>query len=205
MTDLFKEKAKDWDANERRKQLSQGIGGAILKNVALNDQMHVMDFGAGTGLITAQVAPLVKKVTAVDVSQSMLDKLVSKVELQGKVDILCQDITAHPTGVEHDLIMSAMAMHHVEDTHNMVQKFAQHLKSGGQLALADLDAEDGGFHNPPSEGVFHKGFDRAAFGEILRLHGFKDIHFVTAYTAERENGNYPIFLAMATKHWGVAV
>jgi SAM-dependent methyltransferase len=200
MTDLFKEKAKNWDANERRKQLSQGIGGAILNNVALHDQMHVMDFGAGTGLITAQVAPLVKKVTAVDVSESMLAKLMSKEELKGKVDILCQDITLHPMGVEHDLIMSAMAMHHVEDTHRMVQSFAQHLKPGGQLALADLDAEDGGFHSSPSEGVFHAGFERAAFAEILQQHGFKDIHFVTAYTAVRENGDYPIFLAMARKN-----
>ena len=200
MTDLFKEKAKDWDANERRKQLSQAIGGCILQNVSLNEEMHVMDFGAGTGLITAQIAPHVKKITAVDVSESMLEKLISKMELKDKVQALCQDITAHPSGVEHDLIVSAMAMHHVEDTENMVKQFAAHLKKGGQVALADLDAEDGGFHNPPSEGVFHKGFDRGEFGSVLERHGFKDVRFVTAYTAIRENGAYPIFLAMATKH-----
>ena len=43
MNDLFKEKAKDWDANERRKQLSLAIGGCILQNVELGEEMHVMD------------------------------------------------------------------------------------------------------------------------------------------------------------------
>ena len=104
MTDLFKEKSTDWDANEMRKKMSQAIGAAILDNVPLNDQMTVIDFGAGTGLISSQVAPFVKKITAVDVSESMLEKLMSKPDLQGKVEILCQDITAHPIGVEYDLI-----------------------------------------------------------------------------------------------------
>jgi len=40
-----------------------------------------MDFGAGTGLITSQVAPLVKKIVAVDISETMLNKLFTKPEL----------------------------------------------------------------------------------------------------------------------------
>jgi len=199
MTDLFKEKSTDWDANEMRKKMSQAIGAAILDNVPLNDQMTVIDFGAGTGLISSQVAPFVKKITAVDVSESMLEKLMSKPDLQGKVEILCQDITVHPIGVEYDLIMSAMAMHHVEDTNNMVQKFADHLKPGGHIALADLDTEDGGFHATPTEGVFHQGFDRGEFASKLKEVGFRDIRFVTAHVAERKNGAYPIFLALGTK------
>ena len=33
MTDLFNEKAKDWDASEMRKALSSAIGSSILENV----------------------------------------------------------------------------------------------------------------------------------------------------------------------------
>lgn len=61
MTDLFKEKSKDWDKNSRRQMLSSGIANSIIKNIALNNQMHVLDFGAGTGLITSVIAPYVKK------------------------------------------------------------------------------------------------------------------------------------------------
>ena len=79
MTDLFNEKAKDWDASEMRKALSSAIGSSILENVYLHDQMSVMDFGAGTGLISSQVAPMVKKIVAVDISEAMLNKLQTRI------------------------------------------------------------------------------------------------------------------------------
>jgi len=199
MADLFKEKAKEWDVNEMVTQLSAAIGSCILNNVALNKTMHVLDFGAGTGLITSQVAPHVNKITAVDVSAAMLDQLLAKQELKDKVETLCQDITTQPTGVEYDLIMSAMAMHHVEDTENMLQQFAAHLKLGAKVALADLDKEDGSFHPAETQGVYHSGFEREAFSALLEKNGFKDINFVTAHTVDKENKSYPIFLALATK------
>ena len=85
MTDLFQEKAKNWDGNDRSKQLSAGISECILKNVALNDRMSVLDFGAGTGLISAKIAPYVEKIIAVDVSEAMLENLNSKLDLKDKV------------------------------------------------------------------------------------------------------------------------
>jgi len=59
---------------------------------------------------------------------------------------LCRDITQTPTGNKYDLIINAMAMHHVEDTDNMLSAFSAHLKTGAKIALADLDKEDGSFH-----------------------------------------------------------
>jgi len=199
MSDLFKEKAKEWDVNEMVTQLSAAIGSCIFNNVELNKKMHVMDFGAGTGLITSQVAPHVNKITAVDVSEAMLEQLLAKQELKDKVETLCQDITTQPTGVEYDLIMSAMAMHHVEDTENMLQQFAAHLKHGAKVALADLDKEDGSFHPAETQGVYHSGFEREAFAALLEKNGFIDINFVTAHTVDKESKSYPIFLALATK------
>ena len=199
MTDLFQEKAQDWDVNDMVKALSMGIGSAILDNVILNESMQVMDFGAGTGLITAQVANEVGKVTAVDVSQAMLDKLAAKEELRGKVEIVCQNIIEQPIGTEFDLIVSAMAMHHVEDTDKMIQRFAEHLKPGARVALADLDEEDGSFHPEDVQGVYHSGFNREVFMDKLEAHVFKDIRFVTAHTASKEEKSYPIFLALASK------
>ena len=199
MTDLFQEKAQDWDVNDMVKALSLGIGSAILNYVTLNESMQVMDFGAGTGLITAQVADKVGKVTAVDVSAAMLEKLADKDELKGKVEVVCQNIIEQPLGTEFDLIVSAMAMHHVEDTATMIKRFAEHLKPGALVALADLDEEDGSFHPEDVKGVYHAGFNRDAFMDKLEAHGFKNIRFVTAHTVSKEEKNYPIFLALASK------
>jgi 2-polyprenyl-3-methyl-5-hydroxy-6-metoxy-1,4-benzoquinol methylase len=199
MTDLFKEKAQDWDANDRVKALSLGIGAAIQANVPLDDTMRVMDFGAGTGLITEQIAEKVKKVTAVDVSQAMLDKLLAKEELHGKVEALCLNILEQPLGICFDLIVSAMAMHHVEDTDKMVSRFAEHLKPGGKIALADLDEEEGTFHPADVEGVYHAGFNREAFGSVLSRHDFEDIRFLTAHIVNKGDKSYPVFLVLATR------
>lgn len=158
MSDLFTEKAKEWDKNEMVLQLSNAVSYAILESIKFNDQMKIMDFGAGTGLITSQVAPHVASITAVDISQSMLSKLAEKINLKNKVKTVCQDILKKPLEQKFDVIVSAMAMHHVKDTELLIQRFAQHLKTGAKIALADLDAEDGSFHPTDIEGVYHDGF-----------------------------------------------
>ena len=199
MSDLFNEKAKEWDQNEMVLQLSKGTSSAILENINFNDQMQVMDFGAGTGLITAQIAPHVSSVTAVDISQSMLDKLEEKTNLKDKVKTVCQDITKQPLEQKFDVIMSAMAMHHVEDTNLLIQRFSEHMNSGAKVALADLDSEDGYFHPAEVEGVYHDGFDRANLQSILEKNNFIDVKFVTAHTVKKEAKSYPVFLVTATK------
>lgn len=199
MPDLFKSKAGDWDERPIPAQISAGVGRALLERVALRDDMQVMDFGAGTGLICAQVAPHVAKVLAVDISEAMLSKLAEKPELAGKVETICQDVLKSPLGRRVDLVVSAMAMHHVQDTERLVRVFAEHLVAGGRIALADLDSEDGSFHPPGAEGVFHAGFDRDALRAILERHGFTDVDFRTAQELEREGKHYSVFLVTAVR------
>ncbi len=199
MGDLFKEKADNWDARPLAQVLSEGIGSVLLDNIALTPEHQVMDFGAGTGLICAHVAPKVKRVVAVDISPAMLDQLAQKEALQGKVETVCQDILNQPLADKFDLIISAMAMHHVEDTDALLKTFADHLVSGGQITLADLDQEDETFHPEDVEGVFHHGFDREALGHQLEKAGFSDIQFVTALTVGRNSQHFPVFLVTARK------
>jgi len=199
MADLFEEKSQEWDKNEMIRGLSTAIGSTMLQKVDFHPDMDVMDFGAGTGLISGQVASKVGKITAVDISEAMLEKLSAKPELKDKVQTICQDITKKPLDKKYDVIVSAMAMHHVEDTDNLAKTFASHLKPHGTVALADLDTEDGTFHPEDTEGVYHSGFDRDAMKSILEKNGFENIDFVTAHTVEKETGRYPIFLVTATK------
>ena len=158
-----------------------------------------MDFGAGTGLISSHVAPLVNKIVAVDISQSMLEKLTSKPELSGKVQVVCRDIIDKPLDEKFDLIMSAMALHHVKDTNDIIRVISEHLKPDGRIALADLDKEDGSFHPANTEGVFHFGFDRDELKEILENNDFCDIRFTTAHIIHGETKDYPLFLVTAKK------
>jgi predicted TPR repeat methyltransferase len=199
MTDLFNEKATDWDADDMVQQLSTAISSEIIKQVSPDKSMHVMDFGAGTGLICSHIAPLVNKITAVDISQAMLNKLIEKPELKDKVETVCQNIIDEPLKNHFDLIVSAMAMHHVEFTEELIQRFSEHSKSGARIALADLDKEDGSFHPADIEGVFHHGFEQEELFTILDNNGFIKINFQTVITVNKDGKNYPIFLVIATK------
>ena len=106
---------------------------------------------------------------------------------------------AAPLDRRADLIVSAMAMHHVKDTAKLLRTLFDHLAPGGQLALADLDREDGDFHPPGIEGVFHHGFDRGQLAAKLRAAGFTDVAIETACEVDKEGRRYPIFLATATR------
>jgi predicted TPR repeat methyltransferase len=199
MSDLFNEKAKDWDASERKQLISSAVGAAILKNVPLNPQMNVMDFGAGTGLISAHIVPFVDKIVAVDISRAMLEKLTEKQEFQGKVEAVCQDITDKPIDAKFDLIISTLALHHAEDTLKLIKTFVEHLKPDAKVAFAELDKEDGSFHPEGSEGVFHSGFERDKLQTLLEKNGFYDVQFITIHTMQKNDKQYPIFLVVATK------
>ena len=82
--DHFKQKANDWDFNPLVRDLSMGISQSIREHAGINEQLNVMDFGAGTGLLCSQLVGDVKQITAVDISASMLEKLAMKIELKGK-------------------------------------------------------------------------------------------------------------------------
>ncbi|MGD9662969.1 MAG: class I SAM-dependent methyltransferase [Porticoccaceae bacterium] len=199
MTDLFAEKSADFDLNPFVTRLSAAISDAMVDSLTLDATMNVLDFGAGTGLISAKLAPLVSRIVAVDISPAMLAKLAAKPDLNGKVTTRCQDLLTAPLAETFDVVVSAMAMHHIEDTRQLIHTLAAHLKPGGQIALADLDSEDGSFHPADTAGVFHHGFDRDNLRRLIENAGFSDIHFTTAHNAERENGVFPIFLVTARK------
>ncbi|MBT8494450.1 MAG: methyltransferase domain-containing protein [Deltaproteobacteria bacterium] len=199
MSDLFGDKAKDWDQRPVPAQISEGVFSAIERTVTLSEDTTVLDFGAGTGLVCSKIAPRVGRVLAVDISKAMLEQLAAKPELEGKVEIFCRDILAAPLDHKVDLVVSAMAMHHVEDTRALLRALFEHLQPGGKVALADLDVEDGSFHPPDTEGVFHAGFDRDELAALLRDTGFDDPTFTTAVEVARDSKSYPVFLVTASR------
>lgn len=199
MSDLFADKADDWDTRPIPVQISEGVSAALRDAVPLSVDSIVLDFGAGTGLLCTKLAPHVGHIHAVDISAAMLEQLATKPELLGKATIHHRDIIDDPLPDPVDVVVSAMAMHHVSDTAALLAALHDHLRPGGYLALADLDAEDGSFHPPGVEGVFHHGFDRESLQGSLQDAGFTRVVFRTAVTVAKEDRQYPVFLVTATR------
>ncbi len=173
---------------------------ALRAAVPLRGDEVVLDLGAGTGLLAEHLAPRVARLLAVDTSPAMLAELARKPTLAGRVDTFCQDLMVAPLGQRVDLVVSAMALHHIEDTQGMLHALHAHLRPGGRLALADLDAEEGDFHPPGVEGVFHAGFERARLGQQIEVAGFGEVSFQTACEVARDGKRWPIFLVTAARY-----
>ena len=198
--DHFGKKAADWDENEKRTNNVRNIANTIREQVQVHSDMHIMDFGSGTGLLLEHVAPSVRKITAVDVSEAMNAQLEKKIDsLPCDVEIAAVDLAATDLQESFDGVISSMTMHHVEDVETMFAKFHAHLNEGGFLAIADLDKEDGTFHTEEDTGVYHLGFERDAFRKMAMDAGFQDVRTSDASVIHHDERAYPVFLLTARK------
>ena len=197
--DYFELKAESYDSDVKRVSNVDNIANSILSSIPFNKNMHIMDFGSGTGLLLERVAPFVKKITAVDVSESMTKQLSEKInKLDYEVEILQLDLTKTKLDIKFDGIISSMTMHHIKDIQAMFNDFYRMLNDDGVIAISDLDTEDGTFHTEDT-GVFHFGFDRNEFQDKAIAAGFKNVKIITASINEQPNGKYPVFLLTGNK------
>ncbi len=178
----FDKEAASWDENPVRVKLAKDVATAITKQIILTHEMDVLDFGCGTGLLAFQILPLVQSITGVDSSQGMLDvfnKRINELKLN-KVKALYLDLDRGDTlSGAYDLVMSNMTLHHVKELKPLFHQFQSIIVPGGYLCIADLDLDDGLFHDDHT-GVFHSGFDRTAMREVFTEAGFENIQDVTA-------------------------
>lgn len=196
-TDRFAHKAGNYEQNPTRVDNVARIAETMLATLRLDPAMRIMDFGSGTGLLLEQIAPHVGHITAVDVSPSMNGQLRAKLgQLPCGVDIVEADLAAGGLGQRFDGIISSMTLHHIQDIDAMFRRFHEHLVEGGFIALADLDQEDGSFHDEDT-GVFHAGFEREALAARARAAAFRDVRMSDASVVHKPQGDYPVFLLTA--------
>ena len=197
--DHFAHKSKSWDMNSKRVKNAKGIAEQIIKNIKLDKSMELMDFGAGTGLLSYFVAPFVKKIVAVDNSPSMLVEFENKCdEFSCETEVIEKDLSSEALDRNFDGIISSMTIHHLEDTAALLSKLYDMLNDGGFVAIADLDSEDGSFHSD-NTGVFHYGFDRHLLAQHAQEAGFKDVTFSLASTISKPHADFTVFLMTAVK------
>lgn len=203
-TNRFDAKAADWDKKEMRRKLAGAVAEAI-GELNLEKVELALDFGCGTGLVSIPLAAKIPRIIALDSSAGMIEVLQSKAsDLHiSNIEAMQAGITSADLPEDFDLIFTSMTLHHIEETDQVLQRFAQLLKPGGKVAIADLDAEDGSFHKPGSEEKHH-GFDREILREELQKYGFQHIGFTTVYTVSKtmDDGtvkDFNVFLATAEK------
>jgi len=202
----FNNDAAAWDENPGRLKMAESVFEAIAANLIISRDMDIMDFGCGTGLLSLKLLPLVNSVTGADSSSGMLEVLNSKIvtrKLSG-IQTLFIDIEKGQTLTgSFDIITSSMTMHHIQDPAPVLRQFNTITKPGGYLCIADLDPDDGKFHEN-SDGVFHKGFHREEMIKLFHDSGYTEIKDFTAAQISKPDkdgvmNNFSVFLIIGKK------
>ncbi len=192
MSQHFDEAARDWDNEPRRLALMKAIGEVILREVEPTDDMDVLDYGCGTGLIGLFLLPHVRTVTGADNSSGMLEVLRNKIADHGLQNMKAIELDLEQGSVpstRYHLIAVGMTMHHIADTEKVLRAFHEMLMTGGTLCLADLDTEPGNFHPADMDGiVHHHGFSRDQLKQQLADIGFVQIKDTTVFTFSKPVG-----------------
>jgi len=199
----FDERAKEWDTPvkiERSKKIAQ----LIIPMLPKNKPLKAMELGCGTGLVSFELKDQFEKITLVDTSDGMLDVLNEKIARQNlnHFQPILADVLEQPLPERFDIIYTVMTLHHIPDVKLALAKLHDMLTPDGILFAADLDKEDGSFHQ--SWEKVHHGFERSELAEMCAECGFVDVDFSTAYVMKRPgkwfvSKKYSIFLLRAVR------
>ena len=198
----FDERARDWD-NEEHIATATAVAKAIRSAVPLSPTTRVLEIGAGTGLLGLALVEDLGELVLSDPSSGMREVAAEKVQQRGLTNVRVADLDLlgdpGPPQRGFDLVISQLMLHHVRDTAALLRATNEALAPGGRIAMADLDAEDGTFHDPAAEGIHHLGFRRETLRNLAADAGFEDIRFGDATAIPRNGRTYPLFLLTARK------
>lgn len=199
----FDDKAATWDEDSDKVRQSGEVADAIAAAVPLAHGTRLLEYGAGTGLVTIALLDRLADptVTLADNSSGMRQVLADKVAggaLPSPTRVWDLDLESHPPPTERfDLVLTSMVMHHVQQLDAVLGRFAEILEPGGHLCIADLDREDGSFHDHDFDG--HHGFSRDELAARLEASGFEDVRVGDGGTVLKDGRDFSVFLAVGRR------
>jgi ubiquinone/menaquinone biosynthesis C-methylase UbiE len=136
----FAKVASQWD-DMRAGYFTEAVRESALAKAYLHPSMIVADVGAGTGFVSAGLAPLVKHVHVVDGSSAMIDVAKKNLSAFDNVEFHVADGLALPfDDATLDAVFANMYLHHCPDPLSSIRELIRVLRPGGRLVITDMDA-----------------------------------------------------------------
>lgn len=115
----------------------------IVAALDLTPGQSLIEFGAGTGELTAAVSEQCSVVYAIDISRVMIDYAAKKMKSRGRENIKSINagfLNYHHEGGPVDAVVTQLALHHLPDFWKQIALTRIHglLKPGGRLYLRDI-------------------------------------------------------------------
>jgi tRNA (cmo5U34)-methyltransferase len=206
MNSRFDQKAKELDEHPVIRDIAFKFSQTLKTNVSLSDDMHILDYGCGSGLIGIHLYKEVGLLVMIDSSEGMLDILRDKIVQHNisNMKIINSSVYKFSSEAEtYDVVYMNNVLHHIDDIVRFLRKITLILKPGGYLCLGDLIREDGTFHDDNTD-VKHFGFDENELSNILKKIGLNNIRLEEYYVINKPDKSgtmreYPLFFMSAVK------
>lgn len=199
-SESFDDRAADWDNDPDKVARAREVATAVRAAVSIPPGARLLEYGAGTGLVSQELRQHVGPIVLADNSSGMRQVILEKIDAGVLDGAQVWDLDLEQDAVpdeRFDLVVTSMVMHHVRDLPKVLVGFAALLRPGGHLCLADLDREDGSFHQGDFDG--HHGFDRAELTAQLERVGFTAVTISDCTTIVKQEIPYSVFLATAAR------
>lgn len=202
MPEDFDLQAQTWDDKPERLERSRRVAAAMRPLIPAG-RPRTVELGAGTGQLSRCLAEHLGHVVLLDSSPGMVEVAQRAVRERGwqahVADLGSGEIDGGPYG----LVLSQLALHHIDDVPALLARAHRCLNPGGRLLVADLDHDPRGRYHAHVEGFHgHHGFRREEFAAWLEAAGFTGIEFhdagIVGKEVEGERQDFPLFLAAAT-------
>lgn len=173
---FFGRLAGQWDDVRNELFGSRFTGSALLHLV--NPEWVVADLGCGTGNASELLAPVVKRVIAVDQSEAMLDAARKRLGSAGNIDLAQGELTRLPIQTASvDAAVMVLVLHHVEKPGAAIAEMHRVLKPGGVALIVDMCEHDRGEYRH-TLGHRWLGFSDKTMREELTRAGFARSRYV---------------------------
>ena len=160
---------KKLNSVERRKLLAPH---ETLTRLGFKKDDTMADIGCGTGLFTfpaAEISSPDSKIYAIDISQDMLDEVISRAEkenLHNIVPVKSEEYDLRLSDEVADFVLLCTVLHEVDDKPRLLAEAARICRSGGTVAVIEFNETSSNFGPPMGHRV-----SRTQVDELLKNTG----------------------------------
>jgi len=200
---FFDKTAKDFDNIPYAISRGERCAEAIRKEYAFDKNVtNVMEYACGTGLVSGNLAPYVKSILGVDISQGVVDlfnkRFADKNVDQNRFRAIRAELKGDDGELDNEkfhVIMCTSAYHHFEDVSQVTRLLARFLEPSGALIVIDI------METPVPKEYHHlvphrHGFDQSEMEKIFSDAGLTSITYGKIPSVD---GDGALFIAKGIK------
>ncbi|MCH2174541.1 MAG: metalloregulator ArsR/SmtB family transcription factor [Lentisphaeria bacterium] len=195
--DFARESASEWD--DIGAELHSSFAVMIALSQLTKQDLDLIDFGTGSGILLPVLSQFSKNVFAVDHSQEMLSQAKDKCESQGlsNVQFVQSDIDQLPNNLSKvgDCGLMHFVLHQLARPQYSLRQASECLKQGGRLVVVDLFKHEDDTAQQ-KYGSRWMGFDQEQLYDWLETAGLGEIKF---YPLNKDRDGRPLFIASGVK------